>query len=741
QATRLRQESRRRRRWGLHQLPDGRGAVRRVRRRRRRGSEGRAAELRERAVLRGLPPHRRDGLARTDDARLRSHEARRAGRSAHGVASLRGGAAAPRRRGRFGLQPRWLPDANDLDRPGARPSHHPGAGECRVPPLRERPPEHVRRRTPRARREDAAPRATGRLSRRPDHRGRGLRRELRERLRLRRAARAGAPRPRAGAAPRGHRPRRSHHPLHSADPRLPTFERHLGLAAAARERANEETRAQRGHRDARARRSLALARHGAARRADPPAPSSAGDGEVFRVGARDEVPLTGPRVDARAGDWRLESAGQVAVVDARGGRTVDFRTAGRDDALVGVEPTLYVGLDDVRTEVVAVAPVPEAPRVVRIERRAHDVPLTLWTFVSFVGPTLRIESVATSSGDADAGTATLGVTVGERVAWGNVPTCVEGTGFVSRGGTYSGEFIAREGLGEAYALGLDAGRLVARFNAPEPGFHERAHTGEEALQLRAGEASRPRTLWLAHADGALGDAVTALERAKGVALVPLKLPAVAAERAVAEIASCAPDSLDAGTSTGVSASARPFERFLLGASPRDALVTKGCLRIRATAPGYAPGAWTAGDEATSLAPPRAGRLHWHVTERGASTLPARLIVRGVPPTPDPDWGDEPHDGAALEAIVSLGEGDVPIPAGTYRVILSRGFEYTTSEQTIHVDEGRATSIEATLERVVDTRGWISADLHVHALPSPDAPTLLEDRVRSLAASGVEVAAA
>jgi len=41
----------------------------------------------------------------------------------------------------------------------------------------------------------------------------------------------------------------------------------------------------------------------------------------------------------------------------------------------------------------------------------------------------------------------------------------------------------------------------------------------------------------------------------------------------------------------------------------------------------------------------------------------------------------------------------------------------------------------------DTSGWISADLHVHAVPSPDAPTLLDDRVRSLAASGVEVAAA
>ena len=42
---------------------------------------------------------------------------------------------------------------------------------------------------------------------------------------------------------------------------------------------------------------------------------------------------------------------------------------------------------------------------------------------------------------------------------------------------------------------------------------------------------------------------------------------------------------------------------------------------------------------------------------------------------------------------------------------------------------------ATLDRVVDTRGWISADLHVHAVPSPDAPTLLDDRVRSLAAVG------
>jgi hypothetical protein len=471
--------------------------------------------------------------------------------------------------------------------------------------------------------------------------------------------------------------------------------------------------------------------------APAPTPSRDGEGEVRRIIDRSDVPLTGPRVDARAGDWLLENDGQVVVVDARGGRIVDFGTAGHDDALVSIEPTVYVGLDDLRTDVVDVGPAPGWPRVLRIERRVHDVPSVLWTFVAFSGPALRIESIATAANDAR----TSAVTIGERVAWGNVPTWVEGAGFVTTGGTYAADFIAREGLGEAYALGLDGGRLVARFNAPEPGFHERAHTGEETVQLHGGESSPRRSLWLTHADGSIGDAVVALEKAEGLPLAPVKLPGVAAEHAVAEVASCTGDAPDAGPAAQASDAGRPFERFSLGSSPRDVLVPARCFRMRTAAPGYTAGAWTDRDSASAMPAPRAGRLHWRVTERGGSTIPARLAVHGIPPTPDPDWGDEPHEGAALEAIVSLGEGEAPIPAGAYRVTLSRGFEYTISEQTIHVEEGRTASIEATLERVVDTRGWIAADLHVHAVPSPDAPTLLDDRVRSLVASGVEVAAA
>src|SRR6201999_2645959 len=105
-----------------------------------------------------------------------------------------------------------------------------------------------------------------------------------------------------------------------------------------------------------------------------------------------------------------------------------------------------------------------------------------------------------------------------------VPTWVEGAGFVTRAGTFDADFIAREGLGQAYALGLEGGRLVARFNAPEPGFHERARTGEETVQLRGGDSSPRRTVWLAHAVGKVPEAVAALQQARRVPLVPVKTP-------------------------------------------------------------------------------------------------------------------------------------------------------------------------------------------------------------------------
>jgi hypothetical protein len=460
-----------------------------------------------------------------------------------------------------------------------------------------------------------------------------------------------------------------------------------------------------------------------------PPPPSPGEGTLRKIDARADVPLRGWRVDAKPGDWMITNGGMVAVVEGTGGRLVDFAAQDHDDALVAIEPVAYLGLDDLPSNVLSVGPAPEMRAVLRIEREVRGLPLRLWTFVSFGGPTLRIESIATSTG------LRVLTTVGEIVSWGNVATWVQGSGFVTAGGSYSGDFLAREGLGVAYAMAREGARTTARFNAPSSGFHERAHTGEQTVIIPAGGSSPTRAVRLAYAEGTVGDAVDALLRAEAIPLVRKTLPGLSVENAVAEVASCA----DAR-----SASSGPFARFGLTSQSRDVELPAGCYRVRAVAPGHAPSSWIDAGElpgAAHVLEPAAGLLHWHVVDSSGAVSPARLSVRGIPPTPDPDWGDDPHNGAALEAIHTLGEGEIAIPPGKYHVIVTRGFEYSAREETISVRPGATTRLEAKLERVVDTTGWISADLHVHAVPSPDAPTLLEDRVRSLVASGVEVAVA
>jgi hypothetical protein len=240
-----------------------------------------------------------------------------------------------------------------------------------------------------------------------------------------------------------------------------------------------------------------------------------------------------------------------------------------------------------------------------------------------------------------------------------------------------------------------------------------------------------------HAAGIVGDAIVELLGARGLLLDRAAVPASSVAGATLAVNRCPTPRAPEGA---------PLARFAASPAATGALLPRTCLRARMEAPGYAPSEWVAaGDlgrpEAAAHLAMRAGHLRWHVTDRTGAPVPARLIVRGVAPTPDPDWGEDPRDGAALDAVHALGDGEIAIPPGRYGVVVSRGLEYTAREQTIAVEADRTVAIDAPLERVVDTSGWISADLHVHAVPSYDAPTLLADRVRSLAAMGVEVAAA
>ncbi len=86
--------------------------------------------------------------------------------------------------------------------------------------------------------------------------------------------------------------------------------------------------------------------------------------------------------------------------------------------------------------------------------------------------------------------------------------------------------------------------------------------------------------------------------------------------------------------------------------------------------------------------------------------------------------------------------DRKIPHGRYRLVANRGVEYDLSEAEVDLAPGRgAVFVELLLPRVVDTSGYVAADMHVHSVSSGDSRLSEKDRVKSMAIAGVEVVVA
>ena len=152
--------------------------------------------------------------------------------------------------------------------------------------------------------------------------------------------------------------------------------------------------------------------------------------------------------------------------------------------------------------------------------------------------------------------------------------------------------------------------------------------------------------------------------------------------------------------------------------------------MRLRAPGYQTTEWLPIERASELAMAPSGQLMVTMTEKGVPT-PARLQVRGVSGTANPEWGEDPDDGAALNVVNSrVGLVTKPLPVGKYRVIVDRGFEYSVFDKTIEVSANQMTSVAADIERAIETPGWVSADLHLHSELSYDAPQSLAELVIS-----------
>src|SRR5262249_30733824 len=136
-------------------------------------------------------------------------------------------------------------------------------------------------------------------------------------------------------------------------------------------------------------------------------------------------------------------------------------------------------------------------------------------------------------------------------------------------------------------------------------------------------------------------------------------------------------------------------------------------------------------------------------------LPSRVIINAVPPTPQPvldvyqvtgmsvggEFGISLGPGvmAGPEGVYLLaGDGAFKLPVGTYDLLVNRGPEYEAVTKRVAISPQGTVRVDASLHRSVDTRGWVSADLHVHTGRGYDSVLPVEDRVVSLVCSGVEL---
>ena len=109
-------------------------------------------------------------------------------------------------------------------------------------------------------------------------------------------------------------------------------------------------------------------------------------------------------------------------------------------------------------------------------------------------------------------------------------------------------------------------------------------------------------------------------------------------------------------------------------------------------------------------------------------------------TPQPNLGPQNRAHGCVDQYHSeKGQFRVPLPPGKYRVIVTRGIEYSHLQQTIDLRPEQSVAVKGVLKRIVDTTGWVSADYHNHSTPSGDNTTGTDDRIINLAAEHIEFA--
>jgi hypothetical protein len=449
--------------------------------------------------------------------------------------------------------------------------------------------------------------------------------------------------------------------------------------------------------------------------------------------------LTGVEADGKKGDLRIDNGLCAFVIDSvdsalgfadSGGNLIDAAPPGRADAL----KQLFGYLDDTfpRQPIFEHVEAGRRGETAWVRARGHDSQnrgLTVETEYA-LAPGVRALEITTTVINTGR-EAVHAYEIGDAVQWGRAERFAPGQPPVLHGAvSLPGGWMAAIGDEVAYAYVVDPSVGDGALN----GRHGSAWSdlNVATVELAPGAAaSVTRWLVVAPLEGAtLGDEVAALRkqrwaRLEGHIVEEGSGAAIAGARVLLDDKSGRALAFGQSTAGGYAVTAPP-----------------GDYQVRVEAPGRAgperleqslrPAATTALDLLLS----RPGRLVFEVHEGGTPT-PAKLTFLGAGNTRTPRLGPAfAAPGGNLTLTVD-GRGEVQVPPGRYRVIASRGPAFTLDDQEVEIQPGEATRARFELQRAVDTRGLLCADLHQHAAGSADSAVAPLDRAAANLAEGLD----
>jgi len=144
-----------------------------------------------------------------------------------------------------------------------------------------------------------------------------------------------------------------------------------------------------------------------------------------------------------------------------------------------------------------------------------------------------------------------------------------------------------------------------------------------------------------------------------------------------------------------------------------------------------------------------GTVQYQIVDEGGNLAPAKVALVSLDAQGNPLEGDglrrvylgDARFGNGVRALdyPTAGQGSLSIEPGSYRFRATRGPEYGIYEQDFTVGAGGVQLVNAVVPREVDTTGWMSADMHLHATLSFDSGMDLPKRVSTVVSEGVEFA--